>query len=802
MSLKITARVISQLGTELISSDDVAIFELVKNGFDAGASHVSVHFNYVIDQKIIRELESAIDSKALALKGKRLSKICSIIRDKLISLSDSPTYFCSLNKNEIEEFTSIISTYKHAELIKEKLRSLNYIEVIDFGSGMSKFDIEKYFLTIGTTHRKGQHEDFISKGTLYPNTNEIPVAGEKGIGRLSSMRLGKKLQIETWQANKREQYRLSINWRWFEENPESNPENHIIKTETVSRSESLESHGTRLIISDLNSDWSYDKSRSLSLQRLSKFIDPFTKPQKRRIKIRWNNEHIDLDTITKIFLNAAHNGMKGKVSFTEDSKFKLKINYWFNNFSDSDSQLKFERTYTSADFSGLSDNNLKMVGPFEFELYQYNRRNLSAIPGHADRNEFKKWLDNWSGGLMLYRDGLRVLPYGQHPDDWLELDQRALRAKGFRVNRIQVVGCVKISRPLNPLLQDQTNREGLQSNDAYLVFQELLRRIIDECFVSFYRNFSEKKITDDDFVPRVETIEGELESSIEEIVNAIELNDTKKIKSSVSKLKREIPKIKELVTDFESVAAKERLNQVEVVELAAKGLAAESIAHDVEAVLDNSISEAGIVLKQKSLSDRIRSTLSHLIIVLKSARVQIDSLKPGQSNRRLRRTDVNLNRIIEDLQKIYQPRFDRHGIHFKVKDYPPKGKLMVYAIESHLRQILENILRNSIYWVTDSKENRADSPASEISIFCDSRSKTVSIYDSGVGFAQEETEWVFTRFNSHRKDGHGLGLSIARELGDFNGVQISIDTKKKNYLDRHPGVILDFSNCVKKIGNT
>ena len=43
---------------------------------------------------------------------------------------------------------------------------------------------------------------------------------------------------------------------------------------------------------------------------------------------------------------------------------------------------------------------------------------------------------------MVFRDGVRVLPYATPGDNWLDLDCRALRGQGFRVNRIQVVGLV------------------------------------------------------------------------------------------------------------------------------------------------------------------------------------------------------------------------------------------------------------------------------------------------------------------------------------------------------------------------
>ena len=46
---RITARTVLELGSELISSDIIAFYELIKNGFDAGTkSGVDIHFNIVL----------------------------------------------------------------------------------------------------------------------------------------------------------------------------------------------------------------------------------------------------------------------------------------------------------------------------------------------------------------------------------------------------------------------------------------------------------------------------------------------------------------------------------------------------------------------------------------------------------------------------------------------------------------------------------------------------------------------------------------------------------------------------------
>ena len=73
--------------------------------------------------------------------------------------------------------------------------------------------------------------------------------------------------------------------------------------------------------------------------------------------------------------------------------------------------------------SGLKDNRqpwtvLKSLGPFEFELYWFNRQRLKALPDVGDRNEVRALVKAWTG-ICLYRDGYRVLPYGGEGDDWL-----------------------------------------------------------------------------------------------------------------------------------------------------------------------------------------------------------------------------------------------------------------------------------------------------------------------------------------------------------------------------------------------
>jgi hypothetical protein len=77
--------------------------------------------------------------------------------------------------------------------------------------------------------------------------------------------------------------------------------------------------------------------------------------------------------------------------------------------------------------------------------------------GDLWRSTLQAFVRAWSGGLLVYRDGFRVYPYGAASDDWLDLDRKALAASAYKLNRAQIIGYLRLSSTQNPRLQDQTN---------------------------------------------------------------------------------------------------------------------------------------------------------------------------------------------------------------------------------------------------------------------------------------------------------------------------------------------------------
>ena len=113
-------------------------------------------------------------------------------------------------------------------------------------------------------------------------------------------------------------------------------------------------------------------------------------------------------------------------------------------------------------------------GSFSFGFYVFDFSKDSRGKYLLDEKD-KKLLKEHR--IYLYRDRIRVYPYGDADDDWLQTDMyRGTKAAGMFLSNDQVVGFVNITQKDNPELRDKTNREGLiEIGDATSDFRYLLQ---------------------------------------------------------------------------------------------------------------------------------------------------------------------------------------------------------------------------------------------------------------------------------------------------------------------------------------
>lgn len=118
-----------------------------------------------------------------------------------------------------------------------------------------------------------------------------------------------------------------------------------------------------------------------------------------------------------------------------------------------------------------NESDIKGIGPLSGKLIAFDRDRevLRLLP---ESDQYRKFLD-YHTGVRVYRDGIRVYNYGEPGDDWLGLDLRRVQRPTERLSRNIVVGEISLSLEESNDLKEKTNREGFDENYAFEQFKEI-----------------------------------------------------------------------------------------------------------------------------------------------------------------------------------------------------------------------------------------------------------------------------------------------------------------------------------------
>lgn len=112
------------------------------------------------------------------------------------------------------------------------------------------------------------------------------------------------------------------------------------------------------------------------------------------------------------------------------------------------------------------------IGPVSGEFFVFDR-DREILRKLGDSQLIENFL-NENGGVRVYRDNIRVYNYGEPGDDWLGLDLRRVNIPTRSISRNIIIGAVDLELWQSTALTEKTNREGFVENDAYRRFQEIV----------------------------------------------------------------------------------------------------------------------------------------------------------------------------------------------------------------------------------------------------------------------------------------------------------------------------------------
>ncbi|SFN08364.1 Signal transduction histidine kinase [Flavobacterium succinicans] len=416
LSFKVSSALKNIIGSDLINDDFIAVFELVKNAYDAHATKVEIIF------------ENIYSSRA-----------------KII--------------------------------IKDNGKGMNYDDLIN-----------KWLFVAYSAKIEGTEED------SYDYRDKIKVkrayAGAKGIGRFSCDRLGSNLYLETIKDETNPKVEVLItDWNKFEGDIKDEFVNITVLQETIEESNYDIEHGTVLEITNLKSKWNRDKFLQLK-DALSRLINPNTinendsfnillkvkeelendKEQILKNKKQVNHPKSPIDQSLVKYIKIVNGDIQNLIFDT----LGIKTTYIESKVYDSEIITTLFEAGKMV-YSVTEENPFENFKDLNFSIYYLN---LSAKLTFSRRMGLQPVE---YGHIFVYKNGLRIFPYGERGNDPLKMDNRKAQGHSRYLGTREVIGYISIEGTNNNLRETSSRGDGLIKTQTYLDlenwFYETLKKL-------------------------------------------------------------------------------------------------------------------------------------------------------------------------------------------------------------------------------------------------------------------------------------------------------------------------------------
>ena len=404
-----------------------------------------------------------------------------------------------------------------------------------------------------------------------------------------------------------------------------------------------------------------------------------------------------------------------------------------------------------------------VVSIFNFYIFDFSRK----ISGKYLLNQTQKDILK-NHRIYLYRDGVRVFPYGNHDDDWLNIDvARGTGRAGHFFSNNQVIGWIDITQKDNPELRDKTNREGLiEKGNAVSDFLFLVPTFLSYVKQNPFLRYQHKQLDRS----MAEFVRGEVVTNhLTELKTTLLDKGYKTEAGKVAKVEKEYKREKDFL-----------VQRAEVTEdLAGVGLSVEMTSHDIMLLMGRA-KEIGIeIAKQSKLSgsDDIRQRADMLVGVLTQIAEGMRDIQTLFRSAKRRKKALRIEPILDKIFQLYESLLKKRCIRFE-KVVNSGSPLVADTTDGVVMQVLINLFDNAAYWLdTFERQERL------IQVYLNGDEGELIFSDNGPGVEEEDTPYIFDAFYSGKgQEGRGLGLYIARQLLERHDYDISVTNNRQGNL--------------------
>ena len=607
------------------------------------------------------------------------------------------------------------------------------VSVSDDGDGMNAQAIADGWLVVGSS---------LKSPTRRTRLGRIP-AGSKGLGRLAALRLGRCATLITRPRSEPEyQYELELNWDAYDN--VRVVENVPVPVRRLKRRPGV-AHGTQVILKQLQ-----PRIGRLDAKRLARVLillaDPFTDDPSAFKPTLKSTEFADLEQLVAArYFSDADLHLVARLS--QAGRAEVSVVDWkgatifdgrHNDVANRRSGARYECPLAELDL---------WVFILTRDAFQARNTTLSEV---------RAWLKQF-GGVHLYYHGLRVGPYGNPGNDWLEINLRRAQSPEERPSTNTSIGRLSVVDPRSMLLQ-KTDRTGFVEGPAFAELRAFAQDSLEwmarrRLEAAEDRRRRERRETPKRSTRAKVTVEKALQDlpprSRTQVETAFSSYDRSR-EREVNALRREVQLYRTLST----------------AGITAATFAHEAVGNPIKAITNSisTIGRRGQVAFGKKYADVLEKPVDSIVRSIGALAVLGNAtLRLLQSEKR-RVARVDVNQVIRNTLETLEPFLASRQI--KVTRQLCEGEPYLKGTEASVESIVTNLLNNSIVALEQTRRFREIGLVTVV----DGGFVLIQIEDNGPGIQEIELKDIWLPGETTRANGTGLGLTIVRDAtNDLGG---------------------------------
>lgn len=611
------------------------------------------------------------------------------------------------------------------------------IRVTDNGDGMDEDDILNGWLVLGRSSKS------VGQTT---RLGRIP-AGNKGLGRLAALRMGDAASLITRpKDDSTKEYQLKLDWKAFDKADVVEDVNLDLRS---GRRPPKAESGTVIEISGLSASLNRNDVKRLA-RGILLLADPFGDNPAGFLPILKAPEFADLEKLVQSrYFNDAEFHLTASVD-----EFGLATAV----VTDYRGEELFRAEHN--EISSVPGAPLYRCPPAQFDLWVFILASQTFTARQTTVEEVRAWLREF-GGVHLYLNGLRVAPYGNPGNDWLDMNLKRVRHPELRPGTNTSIGRFSVVDVENVLPQ-KTDRSGMVESASFNELKRFAQDALDWMGRERLRERENKRALERVEAPKnVKQAQDNLEATIVSLPPQAQSKLRKPLELYIKQRDQETQSLRKEVQLYRT--------------LSTTGITASVFGHESRNPIRLILQNAQQVARRgpQYLGDRYAETIGRSVSrILK----QVETLRSfatltlsfiDNEKRRIARVDVHP--VITNVLQVFGPLMKER----EVEPIPKlaEGNPYLRGSEAALESVVTNLLVNSLkaFERVPPKKRQI-----EVRTEIEGRRVYIHVLDNGPGIQDINVKDIWLPGETTDPNGTGLGLTIVRDTVRDLGGEVTV----------------------------